>query len=303
MNDAILSYHMDPHSCGVAKFNLQLAEALGVHCYSLFDRALYRRPLISIKFAEITSSDLQDLRLHLESPHIRHRYDLFIHDAPTGEQLFDAEAILKYAQRIYAANEEIRQKVPGSIAAFCPSTLRPGPDKADTNTFLVFCCGMVQKFSVPEHQRLKTLLEGLSAPYLVRISGAIHEGTDYRQLAKMEDSYAAVYGEDHVEFLGYLSDRRLIQEIALSDLCALFYDPALRENNTLAHAVLDAQGVLITNCDQWTPDELNEAVIDIATTDDLKAAIGANLREALINPTPRPYTWEHLLRVLSPTTP
>ena len=54
--DCILGYHLNPLSCGIAKFNLALARQLGIPVLSLFDPSAgsARRPLLSIKLSEFT---------------------------------------------------------------------------------------------------------------------------------------------------------------------------------------------------------------------------------------------------------
>lgn len=52
MIDAVLTYHTNPHTCGVARFNTQLARRLGVPCYGLPVGGA-RYPLVSIKASEI----------------------------------------------------------------------------------------------------------------------------------------------------------------------------------------------------------------------------------------------------------
>jgi len=62
-----------------------------------------------------------------------------------------------------------------------------------------------------------------------------------------------LFGADHVELLGYLSDAALDREIRAATACAAFYDPALRANNTTAWAVLERDRPLITNMDEDSP--------------------------------------------------
>ena len=63
MNDAILSYHMDPLTCGVANFNQQLADRLGVPCLSLLPwPESVSLALVSVKASEMTEADRDWLR-------------------------------------------------------------------------------------------------------------------------------------------------------------------------------------------------------------------------------------------------
>ena len=61
--DCILGYHLNPLSCGIAKFNLALARQLGIQVMSLFDPSAgsARRPLLSIKLSEFTYNHGREL--------------------------------------------------------------------------------------------------------------------------------------------------------------------------------------------------------------------------------------------------
>ena len=58
--DCVLSYHMNPLTCGVAKFNLKLARELGVSMHQVLDPIVttYRAPLLSMKMCEFDRADV-----------------------------------------------------------------------------------------------------------------------------------------------------------------------------------------------------------------------------------------------------
>src|SRR5258708_37817939 len=97
MIDAVLSYHLSPYTCGVAKFNQRLARELGVPCLRLNRYARY--PLISIKISELPRSPFPTF-------FVSEGYDLFLHDWD------DAYAqTVELARRVYAANEVIADAI------------------------------------------------------------------------------------------------------------------------------------------------------------------------------------------------
>jgi hypothetical protein len=53
--------------------------------------------------------------------------------------------------------------------------------------------------------------------------------------------------------LGYLGDDALAKELRDVDAVALFYDPALRANNTTYWAAVDAKKTIFTNRDDQSP--------------------------------------------------
>ena len=67
--------------------------------------------------------------------------------------------------------------------------------------------------------------------------------------------------------LGYLADDALAAELRACDCVALFYDPALRANNTTAWAALDAGKPLVTNTDEYSPPELCGRVMNLKAID------------------------------------
>ena len=58
--DCVLSYHMNPLTCGVAKFNLKLARQLGVSMHQVLDPIVttYRAPVLSMKMSEFGRADV-----------------------------------------------------------------------------------------------------------------------------------------------------------------------------------------------------------------------------------------------------
>ena len=62
MIDCIAGYHLNPWTCGIAKFNAILAQHLdvpfvGIRAVELGD---YRRPLLSVKLSEFSDRDAAD---------------------------------------------------------------------------------------------------------------------------------------------------------------------------------------------------------------------------------------------------
>jgi len=243
--DAVLSYHTNPYTCGVAKWNIRLARELGVPFASLLDGWHYRHPLVSIKCAE---RPLQRLRPRWEC------FDLFLHDVPTGNGLYQWWR-QNHPMRVYAANaviaRELRQYRPDVIEAWCPSTIETPPPRANL-TVLTF--GMAHKLVSPHYQKLKALLDAHGEPYTILVSTGVHEGTPWdAALEGAATTLRGLFGADHVELLGYLSDVALDREIRAATACAAFYDPALRANNTTAWAVRERGVPLITNTDEDSP--------------------------------------------------
>ena len=292
MNDAVWSYHLDAMTCGVARFNQQLAERLGVPCEAIgsVDRAY---PLISVKPSEIPLNagalwmhDLTD-------------YDLFLHDFDDEDER--ARAWAQTARTIYAANELIaldveRRTLRKATVAWCPSLVRGNRSRG---AFRVVLFGMGHKRQGGQLRRLQRLLDAAHLDYTVEVSTGIHEGTPWDAAwRETETVLRGIFGH-RLRLLGYLADDALVQVLNGANLAALFYEDGVRANNTTLWAAMEAGVPVITNLDAASPLELNhrDTVLDLSQTrtltDQPLGAIGEAGRRAAAQ-----RSWPRLLSVL-----
>jgi hypothetical protein len=249
--DAVLSYHANPDTCGVTKFNMQLAEKLGVPHLPLHNLIRGRRPLVSVKWSELDPvpwiTGVVD-------------FDVLWHDRHP-----DQVRINRLARNVFYADE-----------LGCPSTLR-GDSTRKGLTILSF--GMAHKFQAPLFEKLKTLLDATHSTYTICVSSAIHEGSPWDETTKAHTQKLRDLFGDHLRWLGFLADDALAREIRDAHMVALFYDPAVRANNTTLWAALDAGTPVITNLDAQSPPGLihNRSVFDLARLTEWPEA--AHLRE------------------------
>ena len=246
--DAVISYHDNPQTCGVTKFNIQLAKRLGVRHQPIMGFGGFmpcRHPLLSLKASE--------LRRAREPFSWFPPYDVLWHDEGIPE-------ISARADRVFYASE-----------IGCPATIQGNATRPGL-TLLTF--GMAHKFQAPYFARLKEILDASRQPYHVCVSAAIHEGHPWDlTTAENEARMREVFG-DHLRFLGFLADDALAREIRDAHLIALFYDPAARANNTTLWAALQVGTPVITNLDDRSPVELvhERSVFDIDRLQDLPDA-------------------------------
>lgn len=238
MIDAVLSYHMNPLTCGVAKFNQQLAKRLGVPCMSLGVYA--QRPLISIKTSEVELRDASQVFTV---------YDLFLHDSPERQREY-----LNNPRHIYAANQciadDLRGCRPDVIEAFCPSTIEGNPTRG---AYRVLTFGMAHKLVLPHFEALKVELDREHPDYTISLSTAVHEGSPWDDaLTQSTEAMRGIFG-GRLRVLGFLGDDALARELAECDAVAAYFTPALRANNTSAWAAVDAGKKLYTNTDEHSP--------------------------------------------------
>lgn len=284
--DCVITSDHHPMLCGTAKFSHQLAERLGVPCETVV--GLTRYSLVSVRASE--------MRFHAFTPQ---RFDLFLHDWDVDEaQRTNALTWLRRAGRVFAANRSIADQIRplrhDVTALWAPSTIQGNPHRGAIN---VLTFGMAHKIQAHHYEKLKTLLDGTGEDYTVSVSTAIHEGSPWDETARVADRLRVVFG-DHLRVLGYLSDDALARELRDCSGAAIFFDPALRANNTTAYAVLDANKALITNKDGHSP----RFGLDI---DGLSLAVFARMCHAngFATVSPDRKTWENLLAVMHAEVP
>lgn len=244
MIDAVLSYHLNPQTCGVAKFNQHLAQRLGVPCATmLYDRDKYAHPLVSIKTSEHP--------LAVSFGYGRSGFDLFLHDVP-----MECREFLQNPTRIIAGNAVIAANLrpirPDVITAFCPPTVDGNPTRG---AYRVLTFGMASKILdvLPHFRNLKEELDRDHPDYTLSLSTAVHEGSPWDEsLTQSIDALRGIFG-DQLRVLGYLADDALAKELQECDAVAAYFVPALRANNTSAWAALAAGKFLYTNLDSQSP--------------------------------------------------
>jgi hypothetical protein len=303
MIDCIAGYHLNPWTCGIAKFNAILAKHLEVPVVGIRDVAAggYRRPLLSIKMSEFTSADAADLDEW--SLARAGQFELFLH-------AFDGTAIeqrlVAAAARVYCGNSELfhqlRPARPDIQELFCPGTIL-NPQRFARTELSVFTFGMAHKIRVPLYRRLRDLLEATGCSYSVYVSTALHENTSFDGsfVVRFEELQSIFNGQ--VYFMGYLSDTAVYNHLMDCTFLAAFFEKGLRANNTTVNAAMESGCAVITNLDEHSPAGLvhMQNVIDInlcSALPDFEAArrIGTAARQTAHSE----YGWDRLVAQLRP---
>ena len=301
MIDCIAGYHLNPWTCGIAKFNDILARNLDVPVVGIgsADLQKYRRPLLSLKMSEFTPADAQDLAEWVEAH--SERFELFLHafDATPMEQ-----RLLAAAARVYCGNRELSHTLaparPDIVELFCPGTLL-NPQRFQQTELSVFTFGMAHKIRVPLYRRLRDLLDATGKSYSIFVSTALHENTSFDGsfIVRFEELQALFSG--HVYFMGYLSDTAVFNQLVECNFLAAFFEKGLRANNTTVNAAMESGCAVITNLDEHSPQGLvhMKNVIDINVCDRLPdleqaAKIGVSARDIAHSR----YGWDSLVAQL-----
>jgi hypothetical protein len=274
MIDCIAGYHLNPWTCGIAKFNAILAKHLEVPVIGIRSAELahFRLPLLSLKLSEFSDADAADLDAWVGGH--EGQFELFLHafdGTPMEQRLFEA------ASRVYCGNAELfRELSPKRLDVqelFCPGTIL-NPQRFQRTELSVFTFGMAHKIRVPLYRRLRDLLEATGKSYSVYVSTALHENTSFDGsfVVRFEELQSIFNGQ--VYFMGYLSDTAVYNHLMDCTFLAAFFEKGLRANNTTVNAAMESGCAVITNLDEHSPEGLvhMKNVIDITLCDRLPGA-------------------------------
>jgi hypothetical protein len=278
MIDAVLSYHADGISCGVTRFSQQLAKRLDVGWHQCSGEPSYVRPLVSLKFGEMTRQGEYIVRYGL--------FDLFLHDVPRNGW---ARAFAMEPGRLFAASaaiaDELRPLRPDVIPAWCPSLVEAQPREPIT----VLSFGMAHKLRTDLYATLKEKLDATGENYVVYVSAALHEGTSFLDASHSFTVLRQMFGPRFV-FLGTLSDEAMVDRLRTSTYVAAFFEQGLRENNTSVMAAIEHGARVLTNHDTHTPGYLVALSTDIT----LETLPHVAQRECLHER----YSWDKLVELI-----
>ena len=301
--DCILGYHLNPLTCGIAKFNLALGDQLGIPVFSLFDPSAAKacRPLLSIKLSEFTYNHGRDLVRFLDERPATQSLELFLHayDDSEIERRMIAEADL-----IYVGNRELAEQLSrvrsDIIEAWCPGTLFDATPFNHTE-LSVFTFGMAHKVRGEHYRRLDELLRQTGKSYSLYLSTALHEGIALETALQGAVKSIREHFSGSVYFLGFLSDAATLHYLRKTTYFAAFFGAGVRANNTSVHTAMANGAVVITNLDASSPQGFvhMDSVLDIVRCSDLPTdpellkRIGERARA-----TAAPYDWQSLAKHL-----
>ena len=250
--DAVVSYHHNIHTCGVARFNRHFADHLGVPMVRI-DELVTRRltnPIVSVKQSEMRDEDLGSF---LEVLSKVDGYTLVLHDFNGHE--FEIE-LLRCAERVMALNAQLAELVrpsrPDVLVGFAVASYMEELH-IRTPEIRMITFGMAHKIQSKGYQRVGQLLVAHGRAYVLEISSALHEGTEF------DDSFFTVGDEisecfkGNVEFLGFLADNEVARRLTSADAMLAFFPSGVRENNTSVLGAMNLGLPVITNIDEWSP--------------------------------------------------
>lgn len=297
---AIVTFHTNPYTCGVARFNIALAESLDVPLVTLSD--FLSKPisgaLLSIKCEEIGEENSGNLSQFLVSS--AEKFDVYLH----GWDNSDAEEIvITQAARIFTATMEMADAIRNSRndvqSTFAPGA-NPSPVMKQVDcTLLTF--GMAHKIRVAGYRKLGEILHGDSRTFRLEISTALHEGTTFSEDFFTVGKEIREVFDGNVSFLGFLADEEVSNRMRAADALVAFFPHGVRENNTTVLSAMSHGCAVITNIDKYSPSWMihGSSVFDIDKMTNFPSdreleEVGINARQAVA-----PYSFSQLSQIIS----
>jgi len=248
----LVSYHTNPYTCGVARFNQALATALGIPIFAV-NKLKARKSdmlLLSLKFEEMLTEIAENLLTHLIETGAN--FDLFLHGVSHSEL---EKKFISSARRVIVATQEyadsIRAQREDVVAYFAPGAGDTGATKNAEITLLTF--GMAHKIRSEGYRKLGQLLAADSRTVQLEISTALHDGTSFSEDFFSVGSEISQVFEGNVSFLGFLADDEVSRRLHAADALVAFFPHGVRENNTTVLSAMAHGCAVITNFDSYSP--------------------------------------------------
>jgi len=253
MNYSILvSYHTNPYTCGVARFNQALATALNIPVCAVTKLVADKSDifLLSLKFEEMSGEITENLFTHLIETGAN--FDLFLHGVTHSEL---EKKFIASAGRVIVATQEyadlIRAQREDVVAYFAPGAGDEGATKNAEITLLTF--GMAHKIRSEGYRKLGQLLSADSRTVQLEISTALHDGTSFSEDFFSVGSEISQVFDGNVSFLGFLADDEVSRRLHAADALVAFFPHGVRENNTTVLSAMAHGCAVITNFDSYSP--------------------------------------------------
>ena len=240
------SFHTNPFTCGVARFNVSLAKSLETKVLSLSTAHTFGsgRVLLSIKLQEIDEPGKAVLRSMLADTEFK--FDIFLHACEFSSL---EDEILKKAGSVFAASSEIgkelQSKRPDVVSLFAPGAAVTANTKESQINLLTF--GMAHKISAAGYRRLGKILSEGSQSFRLEVSSALHEGTSFDENFFLVGSEISEVFSGNVVFLGFLADDEVSRRLLTTTALVAFFPKGVRENNTTVMSAMAHGCAVISN--------------------------------------------------------
>ena len=300
---SVVSYHTNPYTCGVARFNQALAKEMRIPVCSVskFVPSSESISLLSIKFEEMSTKSAEDMWMQLDQ--VDAKFDLFLHGVAQSEI---ENLYIDKARRVIVATREyaeiIRAQRPDVLSYFAPGAADSGKKTNVDITLLTF--GMAHKIRSDGYRKLGEILASDKRSVQLEISTALHDGTSFSEDFFSVGAEISEVFSGNVSFLGFLADDEVSRRLRAADALVAFFPSGVRENNTTVLSAMAHGCAVITNFDSLSPSWMkhNDSIFDIGQmntfpTNAELTRVGIAAQVAV-----NPYSFESLATLLTDTT-
>ena len=260
----LVSYHTNPYTCGVARFNQALSVALKIPIVAMSNLSLRTADvlLLSLKFEEISHESAEQLLSNLQASDAV--FDLFLHGIIDSEI---EQVFVTTARQVFVASNEyadqIRSRRTDVVSYFAPGASDLSKNVDADLTLLTF--GMAHKIRSAGYKKLGQLLSNDDRTVQLEISTELHDGTSFSEDFFSVGSEISQVFDGNVSFLGFLADEEVSRRLHAAHALVAFFPSGARENNTTVLSAMAHRCPVITNLDSYSPSWMkhDESVFDI----------------------------------------
>jgi hypothetical protein len=263
--DSVFTYHDNIYTCGVARFNHYLAQYLSVPLLRFLNGSNpgVRNPLVSLKISEISEVDTDVIASVLNE---FSDYSLILHDYVPTSRLFQNS--VKNARVVMGLNNEIVEglrNIRGDVVSGHTVASYEPPSGFEAPHLVLLTFGMAHKIQSTQYGRIADLLRIDSRSFLLEISSALHEGTQFDDSFFEVGQQISTFFGGNVRFLGFLADSEVSRRVSRASALLAFFPHGARENNNSVVSAMHLSTPVITNLDDRSPSWLRheETVFDI----------------------------------------
>ena len=251
---ALITFHKNKFTCGVARFNSSLAESFAIPMIDLESWAeQYEKNgkyLISVKPSEIDQVSL--IKLIETVSNLENKQWVFFHEFNHT----DIEVKLaRVADRAIAVDRIIAQRAAVYLSdikiGFAPG-MNVQPVKGDFDLSLL-TLGMAHKINHFGYDLLDQVVSKSGVRIQLRVTVAVHEGFDIGETFTSVPSQIAAVWKSEMYFLGFLSDDAMSEELQKCNAVVIFPQLGARESNSSIIGAMRHGAAVLTLLDQDSP--------------------------------------------------
>ncbi len=286
---ALITYHTNSYTCGVARFNGALSKALQIPMIDIdswVSKADYdSKYLFSVKpseFDQRVSDMFSDSLSKLSGKHwvFFHEFnqtDIEIKLAEISGKAIAVDQIIGSAVSDYVRDVGI---------GFAPG-LKVASQEEESDVVLL-TMGMAHKINQTGYTILDEVVKMDARSFQLRVTVAIHEGFDIgATFVNVPEQVGASWSSDLV-FLGFLSDQAMSSELRKCDAVVIFPQLGARESNSSIIGAMAHGAAVVTSLDSNSPSWMvhGQTIIDVRQLKQFPSGselkrIGGNAKEAV----------------------